>query len=148
MRHGEREPMKLLADVENAEVFDSQLSTPTIFKDCVNDSYPSNTWARARWDPVLLRNPPAPFSSCSDLTKEVKSHTMASDELLRKYSGRNNQGILETTWAHPLSVYHDMPSTHPDHSYRMRYVEKDNNEGDWEYDEVIKEEYRNGLLHP
>ncbi len=29
----------------------------------------------------------------------------------------------------------------------MRYVEKDHNEGDWEYDEVIKEEYRNGLLH-
>ncbi len=145
LRRGVREPKLLAGVVENAEVFDSQLSTPTIFKDGVNNSYPPNTW-----DPIPLRNSPAPFSSCLELaepTKEVKSHTMASCELLRKSSGRNNQGILETIWAHPLSVYHDMPSTHPDHSYRMRYVEKDNNEGDWEYDEVIKEEYRNSLLH-
>ena len=85
MRHGEREPMKLWKTLNEVFHNNHQLSTPAILKDRVNDSYPSNTWARARWDPVLLRNPPAPFSSCSelaDLTKEVKSRTMASDELL------------------------------------------------------------------
>ncbi len=152
LRRGEREPKLLAGVVENAEVFDSrQLSTPTIFKDGVNNSYPPNTWATASWDPIPLRNPLASsFSSCLELAspaKEVKSHTVASCELLRKSSGRNNQGILETTWVHPLSVYHDMPSTYPDRSYGMKYVEKDHNEGGWEYDEVIKEEHRNGLLH-
>ncbi len=133
--------------MENAGVFDSQLSTSTILKDGINNSYPPNISTTASWDPIPLRNLPAPFSSCLELvdpTKEVKSHTMASYELQRKSSSRNKQEILETTWARPLSVYHDMPSTHPDHSYRIRYVE---NEGDWEYDEVVKEEYRNGLLH-
>ena len=38
-----------------------------------------------------------------------------------------------------MSVYHDGPYTHPD-------LKKDINEVDWEYDEVIKEEYRNHVL--